>query len=648
MCGIAGIVKTEPLSEGERRALTPMLDRIAHRGPDDAGRYDSPHAALGHRRLSIIDLTTGRQPMSNERGTIQVIVNGEFYNYRTLRDELKARGHWFDTTSDSECLPHLYEEYGEDCVDRLDGMFAFAIWDEPSRTLLLARDRLGVKPLYYFFDGRRLIFASEIKSILAVPGVLPEVDATALVDYLTYSFIPSPKTILHGVRKLEPGCVLTFKDGRISIRRYWDLNFRGHRRDDGERISNELWSVLQARTRARLAADVPLGAFLSAGIDSTAVVAAMRSVSDGDVVTMTCGFDERGFDERVAAHETAGLLACDHHEDIVRPQAAEIVDTFCHHFDEPFADASAIPTYYLSQFARRFVKVVLSGDGGDEALAGYRRYRFDQHEEAVRQWLPRMLRRGFFGPIAAMYPSRAWMPQSLRARATLQNLAIDAPTAHALSVSTLSPREVFALLSRETASDVGGYDPLEHARERYHRCDAPDHLSKCQYVDLKLGLADGILTKVDRASMAHALEVRSPMLDHRFWEFAWAIPPKWRIRGRAGKYPLRRVVERRVSRRIAERPKTGFEVPLDAWFKGPLRERFTDELLGPNAALHAWFAPKAIERVWRDHLAGRHRHGPTLWKLVMFEGWCRRYLQAKSAPREDTTAIMQESQICTL
>ncbi len=648
MCGIAGIARTEPLTDGERRALTPMLDRIAHRGPDDAGRFDAPHVALGHRRLSIIDLQTGRQPLSNERGTIHTIVNGEFYNYRTLRDELKAAGHWFNTRSDSECLPHLYEAYGDTCVERLDGMFAFALWDASKRSLLLARDRLGVKPLYYHFDGRRLIFASEMKSILAVPGVRPEVDATALADYLTYSFIPSPKTILHGVRKLEPGCVLRFADGRITIRRYWDLNFRGRRGDSGERIINELWSVLQARTRARLMADVPLGAFLSAGIDSSAVVAAMKRVSNGDVITMTCGFDERGFDERAAARDTAGLLHCDHHEDLVQPHAAEIVDTFCHHFDEPFADASAIPTYYLSQFARRFVKVVLSGDGGDEALAGYRRYRFDQYEEAVRRCLPGFLRRGLIAPLAAMYPSRAWMPQVLRAGATLRNLAADAPTAHALSVSTLAPREVSALLSRDIAREIDDYDPLDHARERYHRCDAPDHLSKCQYVDMKLGLTDGILTKVDRASMAHALEVRSPMLDHRFWEFAWSIPPKWRIRDRAGKYPLRRLVERHVNARVARRPKTGFEVPLDAWFRGPLRDRFSDELLGPNALLRAWFEPKAIKRVWRDHLAGRHRHGPTLWKLAMFEAWCRRYLHASSAPREETATIVQESPVCTL
>jgi asparagine synthase (glutamine-hydrolysing) len=626
MCGIAGIVSLDGLSEAERAALGPMLDRLAHRGPDDHGEYVTDFAALGHRRLSIIDLETGHQPVPNENQTVWAVVNGEVYNFLQLREDLIARGHVFRSTSDSECLVHLYEEYGERCVERLDGMFAFALWDQPNRSLLLGRDRLGVKPLYYCFDGRRLIFASELKAILAAPGVPVEIDPTALVDYLTFSFIPSPKTILRGVNKLPPGNVLMLRDGRATVRPYWDLRFHGWSDEPIDAVAAELWERLKAATRPRLIADVPVGAFLSSGLDSSAVVTAMSQTARNQIVTITCGFEERRFDERSGAREVATLLGSQHHDELVRPDAAEVVETFCWHFDEPFADASAIPTYYLSRAARRHVTVALSGDGGDEVLAGYRRYRFDQYEESVRRWLPAPLRQALFAPIASIYPSRPWMPRPLRAAATLRNLSVDAATAHGLSVSTLNPEAVQALLHQDVVREVAGYDPLEHVRTRYHHCDAPDHLSKCQYVDTRLGLADGILAKVDRASMAHALEVRSPMLDHRFIEYAWSIPPRLRIRGTAGKCPLREAVAQHLGRPIAERPKAGFEVPLDKWFAGPLRQRFEEGLTRPGAILHDLISPESIRETWQAHLSGRQRCGPTLWKLVMLDGWCRRFL----------------------
>ncbi|MFH1418756.1 MAG: asparagine synthase (glutamine-hydrolyzing) [Planctomycetota bacterium] len=657
MCGIAGIASHEPLRQRESAALGLMLDRLVHRGPDDSGEYRTDCLSMGHRRLTVIDPETGHQPLTNENQTIWAVVNGEIYNFIELRDHLAARGHTFRTASDSECIIHLYEEQEARCVESLQGMFAFALWDEPNRMLMLARDRLGVKPLYYHFDGRRLVFASELKSLLAVPGMSVEVDPTAILDFLTYSFIPSPKTILKNVHKLSPGRVLTLHDGRLAIQEYWDLHHQGQPVASDPRVGRNhvasaprgrrarvphpfqgwgtdaaidetadgLWQHLKAATRPRLVADVPVGAFLSGGLDSTAVVAAMSQIASDDIVTMTCGFDEHEFDERDAAREVAAMLGSDHHDALIRPDATEIIDTLCWHFDEPFADASAIPTYYLSQLARQHVTVALSGDGGDEVMAGYRRYRFDRYEESCRRIVPRALRRRLLPPLASIWPNQPWLPRGLRGRATIRNLSLDAATAHGLSISTLDPEQAAAMLSPDLARMIGSYDPLDHVRALYAKCDAPDHLSKCQYVDIRLGLADGILTKVDRASMAHALEVRSPMLDHRFIEYAWSIPPRHRIRGAAGKYPLRRAVQKHVGERPARRTKSGFDVPLDDWFAGPLRERFFDTLLQADAPLHEWISPEAIRQTWRLHGSGRARCGATLWKLVMLDAWCRRF-----------------------
>jgi asparagine synthase (glutamine-hydrolysing) len=632
MCGIAGIIRHDGLTEAEVRALPAMLDRLVHRGPDDSGRHVTDGVALGHRRLRVIDLETGHQPIANETQTVWTVVNGEFYNFLELRDDLIARGHVFRSAGDSECLVHLYEEKGDRCIESLDGMFAFALWDARQQTALLARDRLGVKPLYYHFDGRRLVFGSELKALLAVPGVPMEVDPTALIDYLTFGFIPAPKTIFRNIHKLPAGSLLKFRRGRLSVERYWDLAHRGWRTDPLDALADELWSRLKRATRPRLIADVPVGAFLSGGLDSSAVVAAMARLARNDIITLTCGFDEQTYDERPYAREVASLLHTDHHEALIRTDAAGIVDELCYHFDEPFADPSAIPTYYLSRQIRRRVTVALSGDGGDEVMAGYRRYRFDRYEQAFRRVVPGILRRAVIGPIASAYPDRPWMPRVLRAASTLRNLTRDPATAHGLSISTMPPAEARLLLDRSIAQDTAGYDPLDHVRSLYRRCDAPDHMSKCQYVDIRLGLADGILTKVDRASMAHALEVRSPMLDHRFVEFAWSIPPGRRIRGTAGKFPLRRAVQRHLGCSAPLRPKAGFDVPLDDWFAGPLRERFLDGLTGPGAKLHEWISPEAIGRTWQDHASGRRLCGPTLWKLTMFDSWCRRFMQWHRRP----------------
>jgi len=625
MCGIAGIVSREGITESDRAAVPRLLELLRHRGPDDAGIYCDRHAVVGHRRLSIIDLTTGRQPIGNEDGTIQAVVNGEFYDFSAVRDVLLARGHVFRSTGDSECLVHLYEDHGLEGLSRLSGMFAFALWDAPRRLLWAARDRLGVKPFYYHCGGERLVFGSELKAVAAAPGVPSRPDLTAVADFLTFGFVPSPKSILHGVRKLPPGHMLIWQDGRAAVRPYWDLEYRGWSGEPPEQLAERIWDAVRRGTRSRMVADVPVGGFLSSGVDSASVVAAMTQSATGPVVTVTCGFEERGFDERRAAAATARRLGTLHREEVVTPDAAGLPEELARYFDEPFADASAIPMYYLSRAARRQVTVALSGDGGDEALAGYRRYRFDQIEERVRQVVPDRWRAAMLRPIGRRYPSRPWMPQWLRAGATLRNLATDGASGHGQSIATMSGEEREAMLTAEVRRELGGYDPLEVVRELYRRCDAPDHLSKCQYVDLRLGLADGILTKVDRASMAHALEVRSPMLDYRFVEHAWSIPPEWRMRGRFGKYPLRLAVARHVGEEWAWRRKRGFEVPLDAWFDGPLRERFHDTLLRPGAAVHDWISADAIRRLWEVHRPRQRRCGPTLWKLVVLDTWCRVY-----------------------
>lgn len=639
MCGIAGIASADPLSDQDRAAVDAMLATLAHRGPDGFGQHNAGHVVLGHRRLAIIDLAGGGQPLANENGSIWAVANGEFYNFSDLRKELTGRGHVLQTASDTECLVHLYEEVGDRCVDRLAGMFAFALWDEPRRRLLLARDRLGVKPLYYHQDGCRLIFASELKAILAA-GVGPAIDPAALADYLTYGFIPSPKTIFQGIQKLPPGSLLFFENGRATVRPYWDLMHQGWMDRPLEVVADELWDRLQQATRRRLVSDVPLAAFLSGGLDSSAVALAMTQASGDPVVTLTCGFDESGFDERAKARSVASMLGTNHHDAVVRVQSEGLAEMLCEFFDEPFADASAIPTFQLSQFAKRFATVLLSGDGGDEVLAGYRRYRFDRYEETVRRIVPGPVRRAFFGSASRFYPDRAWMPRPLRAASTLANLSVDPATAHALSISTMNPNDVRQLLSPALRRELGDYDPLDHARELYRRCDAPDHLSKCQYVDIRLGLADGILTKVDRASMAHAVEVRSPMLDHEFVQFAWSIPPRMRIRGRAGKWPLRQALARRLDRTVADQTKAGFEVPLDDWFKGPLRSEFESRIFAPGAACGEWFDASVMEQYLRGHLSGQRRHGPTLWKLLMFEAWHKRYMSMTHAKASIRRALV--------
>jgi len=663
MCGIAGLVRFAGLRAHERNLGAQAAACLRHRGPDDTGAFADHYASLGHARLSIIDLQTGRQPISNENGTIHVVFNGEIYNYRTLADQLRARGHRLRTRCDTEVLVHLYEDYGDAFVEHLNGMFAIALWDSPRRTLLLVRDRMGIKPLYWHDDGRRIVFGSELKAVLAAGDVPRQIDPCAMTDYLTFGHVPAPRTIFDGVRKLEPGFLARCTASGVSLRRYWDIPFKDDQPLDRSgaaahmpqgcqvgptggpgpgpdselrRWTEQLAELLQDAVAMRLVADVPLGAFLSGGVDSAAVVAAMTRKTPGTVMTHTVGFDEAKYDERAAARTVARRLRTDHREMIVQPDAAWAAMNLVIRFDEPFADPCAVPMFYLSRAARQRVTVALSGDGGDEMLAGYRRYRFDLAEGALRGHWPAWLRRPVAGLAGWVYPKGDWLPRTLRAKVTLQNLARDDATAHLRSVALHAGTLPGLLLRPEFAALQAHYDPFARGRELFARCRSPHLLNRVLYLDMKTSLADGILTKVDRMSMAVGLEVRVPLLDHRLVELS-ARMPVWLKRCRTrDKWVLREITSQWVGADVAGRKKKGFDLPLDDWFRGPLREVAHDLLSSRNCLCGQWVDGGLVGRLMSLHRRGLRANGHLLWTLLVLELWARAYARpaaAGTAPR---------------
>jgi len=626
MCGIAGVADVRGVADEDRAAIEAMIATLRHRGPDDEGTQHFGQCVLGQTRLSIIDLSAGHQPLSNEDGTVWISYNGEVYNFKALREELEGKGHRFTTHTDTEVIVHLYEEMGPSCVERLRGMFALAIWDEPRRRLLLARDRVGIKPLYYHFDGHRLIFGSEIKAILAAPNVPREIRPEALLDYLTLYYIPAPKSIYQGIEKLPAGHVLVFEDGRVRTREYWDLDFEGTSTATEEALGQQFWEHLGESVDMRLVSDVPLGAFLSGGVDSSSVVAAMAERSDRPVVTNSIGFAEQEFDELPHADRVAERFGTEHHRYVVQPDAVDVVERLVWHYDEPFADHSAVPTYYVSKMARQNVTVALSGDGGDENMAGYRRYRDLARERRLRSIMPPALRRWAFGPLARLYPNPDWMPWFLRLRSKLGLLAImDEDEAHYRSMAFEQGTGPHRLLSGDMRRMLGGYDTREVFRYHSDRSTARDPLTRSLYVDIKTYLADDILCKVDRASMAVSLEVRVPILDHVFMEFMASIPPHLKLRDGQGKYLFKQVARKRVGQDIVDRPKMGFSMPLAGWFRGPLREMLEDTVLSSTACVRDWLDADQVRRLWRRHLSKGRWLESQLWALLMLELWARRF-----------------------
>lgn len=627
MCGISGIVDLRGRRTIDRDLMQTMNDLQSHRGPDGSGYHFEDGVGFGHRRLSIIDLDGGVQPMFNEDKSVVVTYNGEIYDFAALMEELRAAGHTFRTRCDTEVIVHAWEEWGESAVDRLQGMFAFAIWDRNQETLFLARDRFGKKPLYYTHtaDGY-FIFGSELKVLLAHPSVDRRLDPTAVEDYMTFGYVPDPKSIFSAVRKLPPAHYLTLRRGQSpgNAREYWKIRFEPDKSlTDEVELGTELRRRLCDATRKRMIADVPLGAFLSGGVDSSAVVATMAEISRDPVNTCSISFGDPAFNESQFAQQLADQLHTNHRVEQVDADDFALVDRIPEIYDEPFADSSAIPTYRVCELARKFVTVALSGDGGDEVYAGYRRHRWHMNEEKIRSRVPALLRRSVFGLLGAVYPKMDWAPRVFRAKSTFEAIARDSADAYLHSVSIL-PNDLHGkLFTEEFNRELQGYTGRELFRYHAGRCDSDDPLSRIQYIDMKTYLPGDILTKVDRASMANSLEVRVPLLDADFASWVCGIPSSMKLRGRQGKYIFKKAMEGHVPDSILYREKMGFGVPIGSWFRGPLQKTIEERLLGDTMREANIFDLDYVGTLLKQHVSGMRDHSPPIWALLVFEGFLR-------------------------
>ena len=628
MCGIAGFADRD-LNTASRRDTDVVLahrmcDVIRHRGPDDEGVHVEGGVGLGMRRLSIIDLSTGHQPIHNEDETVWLVFNGEIYNYRQLRRELEAAGHRFYTASDTETIVHAYEQWGEDCFKRLRGMFGIALWDRRARTLLLARDRAGIKPLYYTERGGRLYFGSELKSLIAAGAVDTTIDVAALDHYLSFLYTPRDRSIFKGVNKLPPGHLLRWRAGETDVRPYWQIGAREEFRGTAGEAAEALQHVLADAVRSHMVSDVPLGAFLSGGVDSSAVVAFMAASSDRPVKTFSIGFDDPQYDELEHARAVAQHFGTEHHEFVVRPDALGILDRLIGHFDEPFADSSSIPTWYVSEIARRHVTVVLSGDGGDELFGGYDRYlphprvaQFDRLPIPGRRALARMV-----------WPL---LPHGFQGKNFLRHVAQDTDGRFLESLTLFRADERDALYTSDFRATLNGTRAeamLGRHFERFHAL--PEH-SRMMRFDFETYLPEDVLTKVDRMSMAHSIESRVPLLDNDVIDFAATLPAHMKIHNGRRKHVLKEAVKGLLPPGILDRRKQGFGVPIGAWFRGGLTEVFADVLGSTVTRQRGYFRPAFIDRLVQEHLAGRRDHTLQLWQLLVFELWHRHYIDARRA-----------------
>jgi len=634
MCGITGAIWTDPKRSIDAPTLRKMTDVIRHRGPDDEGGYTSefrlrppyepmPGVALGFRRLSIIDLDGGHQPMSNEDESIWVIFNGEIYNFPALRRRLEGAGHTFRTNSDTETIVHLYEDEGLDFVQHLNGMFAIAIWDSKQRRLVLARDRIGQKPLVYRHEPGRLLFASELKSLLQVADVPRELDAGAIDEYLTYQYVPHPKTIFAGIRKLPPGHVAVYQDGKLAVRPYWEPDLNQEIQVKAGVAAERLVELMTSSVEMRMRSDVPLGAFLSGGVDSSLIVALMQQRSEQPIKTFTIGFPIAEYDETCYARQVARHLGTEHEELQVTPDGVSILPKLVWNFDEPFADSSAIPTWYVSEMTRRHVTVALSGDGGDELFAGYPRYK------AV--WLSNQLDR--LGPIRSFLAAGAWqkLPGSrqkslVRRFKRFSEFLGKTPQRRYLEWIAIFNESRRATLYREDFVErLPDSDPFSFLGRSWARAGSRDLVTGASLADLTTYLPCDLMTKVDIASMAHSLEVRQPFLDYRVVEYAASLPLSLKFRRGQGKLLLRRAFGRLLPRAIWNRRKMGFGVPLDHWFRDELREITHDALLGESARISNFFRHEAVEKLVTQHESRQFDHAYRLWALLVLELWLREW-----------------------
>ncbi|SFF95172.1 XrtA/PEP-CTERM system amidotransferase [Neptunomonas qingdaonensis] len=631
MCGIVGVFDLTGKREFTRELISRMNETQYHRGPDEGGIHIEPGVGLGHRRLSIIDLSSGQQPLFNEDGSVVVTYNGEIYNFPSLSEELKACGHVFKTHCDTEVIVHAWEEWGEACVERFRGMFAFAIWDRNQQSLFLARDRLGIKPLYYsaLADGI-FAFSSELKALKTLDNLPREIDPTSIEDYFTFGYVPEPKTIFKQVYKLRPGHTLLIKSGSVlpQSKEYWDIPFIPVEYTSEVALKADLVERMREAVKIRMVADVPLGAFLSGGVDSSAIVAMMAQLQDKPVHTCAIGFDVKQFNETEFAKQVANQYKTDHYEGLVSSDDFDLLDTLVDLYDEPYADSSAIPTYRVCQLAKSQVTVALSGDGGDENFAGYRRYRWHMNEEKIRAAIPLSIRRPVFGLLGKFYPKADWAPRVFRAKTTFQGLARSSVEAYLHTVSLLSEEQRNLLFSDQLKAALKGYKSIEVFNHYVAKSPTQDPLSLIQYLDMKTYLVGDILTKVDRASMAHALEVRVPLLDHKFIEWVSGLPSNIKLKGQEGKYILKSSLEPYLPNDVLYRDKMGFGVPLAKWFRGPLKEKIHLSLLGETIRQSGFFNMEYIEKVIRQHQSGARDYSVIIWSLLMFNAFLERELES--------------------
>ena len=635
MCGITGIFDTRGQRSVEHRVLHRMNDSQHHRGPDEGSLHLEPGVGFGHRRLSIIDVATGQQPLFNEDGSVVVVFNGEIYNYQELIPELQALGHRFHTKSDTEVIVHAWESWGAECVQRFRGMFAFALWDRNQQTFFMARDRLGVKPMHYaLLDDGRLIFGSELKSLLAHGGLVRDVDPLAVEEYFALGYVAEPRTIFKQAKKLPPAHTLVIRRGQPvpEPQRYWDVKFSLGSHASLEEVCEDFTARLRESVRLRMISEVPLGAFLSGGVDSSAVVAMMAGLSNEPVNTCSIAFDDPAYNESEFAKMVADRYRTAHRVETVKSDDFDLIDTLARLYDEPYADSSAIPTYRVCQLARKHVTVALSGDGGDETFGGYRRYRLHMMEERMRGSLPEGLRRPLFGLLGRVYPKADWAPRMFRAKTTFEGMARTSVEAYFHSMSLVREPLRSRLYSSRFRSELGGYSARDVFERHARRAGTDDGLALIQYIDLHTYLVGDINTKVDRASMAHSLEVREPLMDHPLVEWAATLPSHLKLRGGNGKHFFKKAMEPHLPADVLYRPKMGFAVPLARWFRGPLRQRVRSSLLAGPLLEGGWLQPNVVREIVDEHQSGLRDHSTPLWTLLMFDASLRHAMGEASRP----------------
>lgn len=627
MCGICGIINSEKENRVDPQLLKQMTDTIVHRGPDDEGTYVDNNVGLGMRRLSIIDLSTGKQPISNEDKTVWIVFNGEIYNHKEIRKELEKAGHRFETQCDTEAIVHAYEEYGEKCVQKFNGMFAFAIWDSRKNIVFLARDRVGIKPLYYFFDKNRLIFGSELKTILKAKDIPRRIDLQALDNFLTFEYIPAPLSIFQDIRKLPPGHTLTLRDNEIWVRNYWDVDVKSNGKTYDEYV-HTLRELLQDAVKIRLMSDVPLGAFLSGGIDSSIIVALMARVMDQPVKTFSIGFEDSSYNELKYARLVAEKFNTEHHEFIIKPDAVDLADNLLKFLDEPFGDFSIFPTYLVSKMARDFVTVTLSGDGGDELFGGYDTYIADGMAKYFNR-LPRALRNGFLTKVLEMVPPSSKKKGLVnRAKRFVEGMKLPEDLRHTRWMIFLQEFEKNQLYAQDMQSGILEKDPYKFIRRYFANVayNQNDETNQQMYVDVKTYLVDNILVKVDRMSMATSVEARVPFLDHRFVEFAGTVPGKYKLQGRKTKMILKQSMEELLPKEILYRGKEGFSIPIKNWLKNELKPMMMDTLSPEKIKREGFFNSNYVDTLINEHLSGKENHSHRLWALMIFGRWYDIYM----------------------